>query len=98
MNFKSFVKGVLRPDNYYSTGADSTEDVTFFNETLAILLNVKINGHNYFTTLEWQTRLSEEVERIRQYDLQGAFEVYERLLRVFPSLPPVAFPGPTGWQ
>ena len=84
MNFKSFVFGAL-PDNTPHSGL-STENYTTLNETLAILLGV-ICDHEYFTTPDWQTRLSEEVGQMQQYDRQGCFEVFERLRSVFPSLP-----------
>ncbi|KAF8495920.1 hypothetical protein F5888DRAFT_1707467 [Russula emetica] len=87
MNFKSFVNGVL-PD-YMWHHDFSTEDAASFNETLAILLGVRADGHDYFTTPDWQTRLSEEVGRIRRYDRQGGSVVFDKLRLVFPSLPPV---------
>jgi hypothetical protein len=87
MNFKSFVKGALL--NYIPQGGLLIEDATTFNVTLAILLDVKIDDHGYFTTPNWQTRLSEEIERIQRYDDQGAFEIFYALRLVFPSLPPV---------
>jgi len=65
-----------------------TEDAASFNETLGILLGVT-DGDDHFTTSELETRLSEEVRRIQQYDRQGNFEVFNRLRVVFPSLPPV---------
>ena len=86
MNFKSFVKGAL--PNHVPHRDLSVEDATSFNETLAILLGTRTDDQ-YFTTPDWQTRLSEEVRRIQQYDRQGNFEVFNRLRVVFPSLPPV---------
>jgi hypothetical protein len=88
MNFKSFVKGAL--PNHVPHRDFSTEDATSFNETLAILLGVRTRAddHNYFTTLDWKTRLSEEVGRIQRYDRQGGLELFNRLRLVFPSLPP----------
>ena len=83
--FKSFVYGVL--SNHVSHL--STKDTTTFNETLAILLGIRTEGHDYFTTPDWETRLSEEVGRIQQYDRRGGFEVFDRLRLVFPSLPRV---------
>ena len=85
INFKSFVHGVL--SNHVSHL--STKDTTSFNETLAILLGVRIDNHDYFTTPDWETRLSEEVGRIQRYDRQGGFEVFDKLRLVFPSLPHV---------
>ena len=93
MNFKSFVHGAFPNDVPY--GDLSAEDAISFNETLAILLGVIADGHNYFTTLDWQTRLSEEVARIQRYDPQGAFQLFDRLRFVFPSLPPVTVAPPT---
>jgi hypothetical protein len=88
MNFKSFVNGAL--PNHMPYRDLSAEDAVTFNETLAILLGIRTgDGHDYFVTPDWQTRLSEEVARIQQYDPQGAFEVFDRLWLVFPSLPPV---------
>jgi hypothetical protein len=75
MNFKSFVYGAL-PN---SANHLSTEAATFFNETLAILLDVGTDNHIYFTTPDWQIRLSEGVGRIQSYDPEGAREVFDRL-------------------
>ena len=86
MNFKSFVLGAL-PNNTPHRSL-STENSTTLNETLAILLGVR-RDHEYFTTPNWQTLLSEEVGQIQHYDPQGGFEVFERLRSVFPSLPPI---------
>jgi hypothetical protein len=86
INFKSFVNGVL--SNHVSHL--STKDTITFNETLAILLRMNTHGHGYFTTPDWQTRLSEEVGRIKQYDHRGGKEVFNKLRLVFPSLPRVA--------
>ena len=80
MNFKSFVCGALLNDVNHL----STKDATSFNETLAILLGAKTDDHDYFTTLEWQTRLSQEVGVILRYDAQGAFEVASRLRSALP--------------
>ncbi|KAF8495904.1 hypothetical protein F5888DRAFT_1707271 [Russula emetica] len=88
MNFKSFVNGAL-PPSYLPHRDLSTEDATSFNETLAILLGVRTDDHDYFNTPDGQTRLSEEVGRIQRYDPQGGFEVFDKLRLVFPSLPPV---------
>ena len=85
MNFKSFVIGAL--PNFVPHLDLSTEDATTLNETLAILLGVGTDDHNYFTTPYWQIRLSEEVGQIQRYDPQGGFEVFDRLRSVFPSLP-----------
>jgi hypothetical protein len=85
MNFKSFVFGVL--PNY--ANHLSTEDATSFNETLAILLGIRTENRIYFTTPDWQIRLSEEVGRIQQYDPEGGRAVFNRLHLVFPSLPEV---------
>jgi len=77
MIFKSFVNGAL-PNYYHSSFSGlSTEDTTSFNETLAIILGVRTDGHNYFTIPEWQTRLSKEVGRMQQYGRQGALEVFD---------------------
>ena len=84
MVFKSFVCGVL--SNRVSHL--STKDATSFNETLAILLGERTDGHNYFATTEWQIRLSDEVGRILQYDPEGGLEVFNRLQLIFPTLPP----------
>jgi hypothetical protein len=87
MNFKSFVNGAL--PNIMSHRDLSAEDATSFNETLAIILGVRTDDHDYFATHDWQTRLSEEVGRIQQYDYQGGVEVFDRLRLVFPFLPSV---------
>jgi hypothetical protein len=83
INYKSFVYGVLLNDVSHL----STKDATTFNETLAILLGVGTEGHDYFTTLDWQTRLYEEIGRIHRYDRRGAFDLFDRLRPVIPSLP-----------
>jgi hypothetical protein len=83
MNFKSFVYGALPPNHANHL---STEDATSFNETLAILLDVRTDSSIYFTTPDWQTRLSEEVGRIQQYDPEGGRELFDRLHSIFPSL------------
>ena len=86
MNFKSFVYGTL--NHVMGTHRDlSPEDATSFNETLAILLDVRIDSRDYFATYDWQIRLSEEVGRIQMYDRQGGLDVFDRLRLVFPSLP-----------
>ena len=82
MNVRSFVYGTL-PDHAYHL---STENTTSFNETLAILLDVRTDNHIYFTTPDWQIRLSEEVGRIQQYDPEGGQGVFDRLHPMFPSL------------
>jgi hypothetical protein len=87
MNFKSFVIGAF-PSDLPHRGL-STEDATSFNETLAILLGVRPDCHDYFTTPNWRTRLSEEVGRIQRYDRQGGLQVFNALRLVFPSLHPV---------
>ena len=85
MILKSFVNGALLPHHDLSA-----ENATSFKETLKILLGaLRTDGHEYFTTLDWKNRLSEEVRRIQQYDPQGGFELFNRLRLVFPSLPPV---------
>jgi hypothetical protein len=63
MNFKSFVCGVL--SNHVTHL--SAKDTTSFNETLAILLRIRTrtDDYDYFTSHDWQTRLSEEVGRIQ---------------------------------
>ena len=81
MNFKSFVNGALPHRNF------SDEDTTVFNETLAILLGIRTDGPDHFTTRDWQTQLSEEVGRIQRYDYHGGSEIFDRLRLVFPSLP-----------
>ena len=78
MNFKSFVYGVL--SNYLPP-----EDATSFRETLAILLDVRTDPH--FDLPSSQNRLSEEVRRIQQDDPQGALDVVNRLLLMFPFIP-----------
>jgi hypothetical protein len=88
MNFKSFVRGVL--SNH--VGDFPTEDATSFGETLATLLDVRSDPH--FDLDSSQDRLSEEVRRIRQDDPQGSREVVDRLLSMFPFIPP-PFPIPT---
>jgi hypothetical protein len=100
INFKSFVFGAL--SNHVTTL--STEDARSFNETLAILLGLRTIGYIYFTTPDWQIRLSEEVGRIQEYDPRGGREVFNKLQLIFPSLPaapsvyvnipPYAFPPP----
>ena len=96
MNFKSFVFGVLSSHVTHL----STKDTTLFNETLAILLGIRTDG-NYFTTSEWQIRLSEEVGRIQQYDPEGGREILNKLRLIFPTLPAVhsvdAIPIPDGF-
>ncbi len=82
MNFKSFVYGAL-PNHVTHL---STEDATSFNETLAILLDVRTDSYMYFTSPDWQIRLSEEVGRIQQYDPEGGRGVFDRLHVMFPSL------------
>ena len=95
MNFKSFVKGALPPDTsgdlpFYDL---STEDTTTFNETLAILMGVRADDHrddcDYFTSHKWHTLLSKEVGRIQRHDDQGGLEVFGKLRKVFPLLPPL---------
>ena len=88
MNFKSFVNAAL--PNYVPHRHLSTEDAASFNETLAILLGVIAYGQDYFSTPDWQTRLSEEIGRIERYDSRGGRQVFNKLRLVFPSLPPVA--------
>ena len=92
MNFISFVNGALPDQETYRDL--SAEDATSFNETLAILLDVTANRHDYFTNPGWETRLSEEVERMQEHDPEGASEVFDKLRLVFPSLPPVTFVHP----
>jgi len=87
MNFKSFVNGAL--PNHLPYRDLSTEDAASFNETLAILVGIRMDANDYFTTPDWQTLLSEEVGRIQRYDHLGGSEVFNRLRLVFPSLPPV---------
>ncbi|KAN0118870.1 hypothetical protein V8E52_004642 [Russula decolorans] len=84
MIFKYFVIGAL--SNYVPSRDLSTGYATSLNETLAILLGVRIDRHDYFATHDWQIRLSSEVGRIQRRDRQ---EVFNKLLLVFPSLPPV---------
>jgi hypothetical protein len=83
MNFKYFVNGALPPHRDLST-----EDITSFKGTLAILLGARTDDHDYFITPEWRTRLSEEVGRIQRYDRQGGSQVFNKLRLVFPTLPP----------
>jgi hypothetical protein len=80
MNFKSFVCGAL--PNY--ANHLSIEDARPFKETLAILLDIRADSLIF--TPDWQTRLSEEVGRIQQYDPEGGREVFDRLHSMFPSL------------
>jgi hypothetical protein len=87
MNFKSFVIGALPNDLPHRDL--SAEDATSFNETLAILLGVRTDGYDYFSTPDWEARLSQEVGQIQRYDRQSGLEVFDRLRLVFPSLPPV---------
>ena len=82
MNFKAFVIGVLP----HPLSKLSTEDAAIFNETLAILLNERTNGQNYTATSDWQNQLSEEIERIHQYDPEDGRKVFDRLHAMFPSL------------
>jgi hypothetical protein len=84
MIFKSFVIGAL--SNYVPSRDLSTGYATSFDETLAILLGVRIDRPDYFTTPNWQSRLSSEVGRIQRRDRQ---EVFDKLRLAFPSLPPV---------
>jgi hypothetical protein len=96
MNFKSFVYGAL-PNHVNDL---TTEDAISFNESLAILLGIRTDGHIYFATPEWHNRLSEEVGRIQQNDPEGGREVFNRLHLILPSLsaapPPRAAPPPHG--
>jgi hypothetical protein len=87
MNFKSFVYGVL------SNQVEdlSTEDAISFKETLAILLDVRTDPH--FDSPPSQYQLSEEVRRIQRDDPQGSHDVVNRLLSIFPFIPP-PFPVP----
>lgn len=86
MNFKAFVIGVLpHPPSHLPT-----KDAVLFNETLATLLNERLgtsdqNGHHSAAS-DWQNRLSEEIERIRQYDPEGGRKVFDRLHVMYPSL------------
>jgi hypothetical protein len=63
MIFKYFVIGAL--SNYVPSRDLSTGYATSLNETLAILLGVRIDRHDYFATHDWQIRLSSEVGRIQ---------------------------------
>ena len=87
MNFKSFVHGVLSNQ----VGDLPTEDAASFKETLAILLDVGTDHE--FNLPPSQNRLSEEVRQIHQDDPQGSREVVDRLLSMFPFIPP-PFPVP----
>ena len=87
MNFKSFVYGVLSNQ----VGDLSTEDAMSFKETLAILLDVRTDPH--FDSPPSQYQLSEEVRRIQRDDPQGSHDVVNRLLSIFPFIPP-PFPVP----
>ena len=87
MNFKSFVYGVLANQ----VGDLPTEDATSFGETLAILLDVRTDPH--FESPFSRDQLSGEVRRIHEDDPQGSREVVNRLLSMFPFIPP-PFPVP----
>ena len=82
INLRSFVYGVL------SSQADhlSTEDELCFKETLAILLDVRTDPD--FDLPSSQSRLSAEVRQICQDDPQGSRDVVNRLLSMFPFIPP----------
>ena len=85
MNFKSFVTGVL-PHPQTSL---SMEDAALFNETLTIILSERINDPNYSATSvipDLQNQLSEEIERVYQYDPEDGREVFDRLHTIFPTL------------
>ena len=87
MNFKSFVYGVLA-----NQGGDlPTEDATSFGETLAILLDVRPDP--LFESPFSRDQLSGEVRRLHEDDPQGSREVVNRLLSMFPFIPP-PFPVP----
>ncbi|KAF8487740.1 hypothetical protein F5888DRAFT_1953307 [Russula emetica] len=81
MNFKSFLYGALPSHGSHF----STEDAISFNETLAILLDVRTDDPYYFSTPDWQNRLDEEVAQIQQYDPEGGREVFNRLHSMFLS-------------
>ncbi|KAF8476442.1 hypothetical protein DFH94DRAFT_846471 [Russula ochroleuca] len=85
INLKSFVYGVLSNQE----GDLPTEDAASFKETLAILLDVE-NDANFETN--FQTRLSEEVERIHQDDPEDSHDVVHKLRTMFGLQIP--FPNP----
>ena len=82
MNFKAFVINT-QP---YSLSNLSTEDAAIFKETLAILLNEQTDGQNDADTSDLQICLSEEIERIHQYNPEDGRQVFDILHGMFPSL------------
>ena len=83
MNFKSFVYGVLSDQ----MGDLPTEDAVSFKNTLAILLDVE-NDADFDTN--FQSRLSEEVDRIHQDDPEHSDDVVYKLRTMFHL--PIPFP------
>ena len=85
MNFKAFVTGVLP----HPQSRLSTDDAALFNEALTIILSERVNDTNYSATSvipDLQNQLSEEIERIHQYDPEDGREVFDRLHAIFPTL------------
>ena len=74
MNLKSFIDGVL-PDHV------PTEDVMTFKDTLAILLDVQPDDNFGF-----QSRLSAEIQRMREGNSAFSDDVVDKLRSMFPFL------------
>jgi hypothetical protein len=86
MNLKSFVYGVLS-----NQGDLPTEDAASFKGTLGILLDVE-NDANF--DANFQSRLSEEVERIHQDDPEDSHDVVYKLRTMFRLQVPFPHPFP----
>ena len=82
MTFKAFVIG----SQPYPLSNLSTEDGAVFKETLAILLNERTDVQNDADTSDLHNRLSEEIERIHQYNPEEGRQVFDILHEMFPSL------------
>jgi hypothetical protein len=75
MNLKSFVNGVLST----LEGDLATEDAISFKETLGILLDIENDNFD----ANFQNRLSQKVEQIRQDDPEGSVDVVRKLRTMF---------------
>jgi hypothetical protein len=78
MNLKSFARGVFSNQ----VGDLPTEDATSFKETLAILLDLDVENDANFDT-NFQTRLSEVVNRIHEDDTEDSGDVVHKLRTMF---------------
>ena len=93
MNFKAFVNGVLTERSPIPRREFSAEDTALFKETLEILLNERTNN-----TLNFQNQLSEEIERIHEFDPADGRNVFGKLHAIYPSLVapyPTVAPSPS---